>query len=63
MDFVAPDEKLVNIEILVTGPASPAIASVDDLSGKTVHVRKASSYYESLTALNERLRARPASPR
>ena len=29
----------------MTGPASPAIASLDDLSGKTVHVRKASSYY------------------
>jgi membrane-bound lytic murein transglycosylase MltF len=56
VDFVAPDAKLVNVEILVTGPASPAINSVDDLSGKSVHVRKASSYYESLTALNERLK-------
>jgi len=54
VDFVAPDDKLVNVEILVTGPASPAIASLDDLSGKTVHVRKTSSYYGSLTALNER---------
>src|SRR4029450_14118678 len=32
-------------------------ASADDLSGKTVHVRKSSSYFESLTALNKRLRA------
>jgi membrane-bound lytic murein transglycosylase MltF len=56
VDFVAPDEKLVNTEILVTGPASPTIASVDDLAGKTVHVRKASSYYESLTALNDRFK-------
>jgi membrane-bound lytic murein transglycosylase MltF len=56
VDFVAPDDKLVNVEILVTGPASPAIASAEDLSGKTVHVRQASSYYASLTALNERLR-------
>jgi len=54
VDFVAPDEKFVNTEILVTGPASPAIASLDDLSGKTVHVREASSYHESLVALNER---------
>jgi membrane-bound lytic murein transglycosylase MltF len=54
VDFVAPDEKLVNTEILVTGPASAAIASVDDLAGKTVEVRKASSYYASLVALNER---------
>ncbi len=56
VDFVAPDEKIVNTEVLVTGPASPEIASIDDVSGKTVHVRKASSYYGSLTALNERLR-------
>ena len=54
-DFVAPDEKLSDVEILVTGPTSPAIASIDDLSGKTVHVRKSSSYYESLTMLNDRL--------
>ncbi len=56
VDFVAPDEKIVNIEVLVTGPASPAIASLDELSGKTVHVRKASSYYASLTAQNERFK-------
>ncbi len=62
VDFVAPDEKIVNIEILVTGPASPAIASLDDLSGKTVHVRKASSYYASLTALNDRLKKAGKAP-
>ena len=56
VDFVAPDEKIVNVEIVVTGPASPALGSLDDFSGKTVHVREASSYYESLTALNDRLR-------
>jgi membrane-bound lytic murein transglycosylase MltF len=56
IDFVAPDEKAVSIEVLATGPASPAIASLDDLSGKTVHVRKYTSYYLSLTALNERFR-------
>lgn len=64
VDFVAPDEKLVNTEILVTGPASPAVATLEDLSGKTVQVRKASSYYASLMALNERLaRARKAAVR
>jgi membrane-bound lytic murein transglycosylase MltF len=41
-------------ELVVTGPKSPAIGSTDDLAGKTVHVRKASSYYESLEALNGR---------
>ena len=40
---------------MVTGPGAPAIASVDDLSGQEVFVRKSSSYHESLLALNERL--------
>ena len=53
VDFVAPkDRKPVN-ELVVTGPSSPAIVSVDDLAGKHVHVRKSSSYYGSLTALNQ----------
>ncbi len=56
VDFVAPDENAISVELLVTGPASPAIASIDDLSGKTVHVRKVSSYRLSLEALNERFR-------
>jgi membrane-bound lytic murein transglycosylase MltF len=40
--------------MVITGPKSQAVTTVEDLSGKTVHVRKASSYYESLVALNER---------
>src|SRR5512143_2270703 len=56
IDFVAPDDKVTSTELLVTGPASPAIASLDDLSGKTVHVREYSSYFLSLTALNERFK-------
>jgi membrane-bound lytic murein transglycosylase MltF len=56
VDFVAPDSQKPNKEIVVTGPKSPAISAVDGLSGKTVHVRKTSSYFESLTALNDRFR-------
>src|SRR6476619_8493682 len=41
-------------QVVVSGPASPKIASLDDLSGKDVFVRKSSSYYESLLALNEK---------
>jgi len=55
IDFVTPGEDVVNTEILVNGPIAPRIATVDDLSGRTVHVRKSSSYYQSLIALNERL--------
>jgi membrane-bound lytic murein transglycosylase MltF len=56
VDFVAPEGQKPNTEILVTGLKSPPISAVDDLAGKTVHVRKASSYFESLTALNDRFR-------
>ena len=56
-DFVAGDEgrRTLN-EVVVTGPASPSLAALDDLSGKRVHVRKAASYHESLQALNERFK-------
>ena len=54
VDFVSPADQPGVKELIVTGPKSPAIATVDDLAGKTVHVRKASSYYESLEALNGR---------
>jgi membrane-bound lytic murein transglycosylase MltF len=44
-------------ELVVSGPASPAVTSLDDLAGKIVFVRKSSSYYESLVALNKRFAA------
>ena len=53
---MAPDEKAASVEILVTGPATPAIASIDDLSGKTVHLREVSSQALSMKALNERFK-------
>jgi membrane-bound lytic murein transglycosylase MltF len=56
VDFVvAASEKPVS-ELVITGPKSPPITTVEDLAGKTVDVRKASSYYESLIALNARLK-------
>ncbi len=39
-------------ELLVTGPAAPPVVSLDDLAGKEIHVRKSSSYYQSLVQLN-----------
>jgi len=56
VDFVAPDDLKPSSEVVITGPKSPSLASADELAGKTVHVRKASSYYESLTALNQRFK-------
>jgi membrane-bound lytic murein transglycosylase MltF len=44
-------------EVVVSGPASPQVTSLDDLSGNEVFVRKSSSYYESLVALNRKFAA------
>jgi membrane-bound lytic murein transglycosylase MltF len=43
-------------ELVVTGPGSPDLASLDDLSGKEIVVRQSSSYFDSLQRLNARLR-------
>jgi membrane-bound lytic murein transglycosylase MltF len=49
-------------EVVVTGPGAPPIASVDDLSGKEVFVRKGSIYDESLVRLNAQLKTRGKPP-
>ena len=49
-------------EILVTGPAGPTVNILEDLSGKQVHVRLSSSYYESLLELNQYLADSGRSP-
>ena len=40
-------------ELLVTGPTAPPVTTVDDLAGQEIHVRKSSSYYGSLTQVDE----------
>ncbi|HSC81053.1 MAG TPA: lytic transglycosylase F [Chitinolyticbacter sp.] len=54
VDFTAPVYDKVR-EIVVTGPGAPALANVEALSGREVFVRRSSSYWESLSALNARL--------
>ncbi len=49
-------------EIVVTGPRSPKLATLDDLGGHDVYVRASSSYHASLVALNQRLRAQSKPP-
>jgi membrane-bound lytic murein transglycosylase MltF len=50
-DFAAP--LLTGIdEIIVTGPKSPQVKTVDDMAGKEIYVRASSSYYDSLVAQN-----------
>jgi membrane-bound lytic murein transglycosylase MltF len=44
-------------EIIVTGPKGPDLKTIDDLAGKDVYARPVTSYYESLTALNEKFKA------
>ena len=58
VDFSVPVMKDVR-EVVLTGPgpSSPKLATLDDLAGKEVFVRKSSSYYESLVALNARFAA------
>jgi membrane-bound lytic murein transglycosylase MltF len=56
VDFSSPLVPNVSV-LVVSGPASPAISSVDDLAGKQVFVRKSSVHYESLVALNRRFAA------
>ena len=61
VDFTAAGLSNVS-EVVVSGPASPNVANLDDLSGKEVFVRKSSSYYESLVALNEKFAAEKKPP-
>ncbi len=56
VDFAGQDERRTMSEVVVTGPRTPAIATLDDLAGRQVHVRRASSYHDSLQLLNARLR-------
>ena len=59
--FSEPTRTGVN-QVVVTGPGAPPIASLDDLAGQRVFVRKASPYYEALTRLSQELvrRGKPA---
>jgi membrane-bound lytic murein transglycosylase MltF len=53
VDFASPVLTDVR-EVFVTGPKALPLASLDELSGRVVSVRKSSSYDEHLTALNEK---------
>ena len=56
VDFIAPEDFSVS-ELVLTAANAPSIKNVDDLAGQSVHVRPSSSYYESLTSLNQRFKA------
>jgi membrane-bound lytic murein transglycosylase MltF len=52
VQFAHPLAKGVR-EVLVTGPTTPPVTSLDDLGGKEIFVRPSSSYYEHLQAINQ----------
>jgi len=61
VDFVTPVAEGVQ-EVIVTGPGAPALRSLDDLSGREVYVQPTSSYFESLTRINDGFRSRRMAP-
>jgi membrane-bound lytic murein transglycosylase MltF len=61
VDFSDPSYTNVD-EIIVTGPKAPTIKTIEDLSGKKIHVRASSSYYESLNILNSRFKKKGKKP-
>lgn len=61
VDFADPFYTGIS-EILVTAPKSPVIREMTDLCGKTLYVRRSSSYFESLQAVNRRFQAEGRKP-
>ena len=61
VDFAAPFADDVS-EILVTSAEGPVPTTVEGLSGQSVYVRRSSSYFASLEALNARLAAQKQAP-
>ena len=55
--FSEPTRTAVS-QVVVTGPGAPAIATLDDLAGQEVFVRKSSVYEESIIRLNADLKSR-----
>jgi membrane-bound lytic murein transglycosylase MltF len=49
-------------ELVVIAPGQPPVHTAEDLSGRKIHVRRSSSYFDSLTALNDSLRKSGKAP-
>jgi len=61
VDFSDPFAEKVQ-EIVVTGPKSPKMTALQDLSGQEVFARRSSSYWEHLEALNQQFKAQGKAP-
>src|SRR3982750_4324486 len=53
--FATPVHKGIR-ELVVTGPGEHALVSLEDVGGRTIHVRKSSDHYASLLRLNAQLK-------
>jgi membrane-bound lytic murein transglycosylase MltF len=62
VDFAYLPDLPGNNEVIATGPKSPQLASLDDLAGKTIHMRKVESYRETVNQLSDRF-AKEGKPR
>jgi membrane-bound lytic murein transglycosylase MltF len=62
VDFMAPKEQGSVSELVITRKQDPPVTDVEQLSGRTVDVRKSSSYFESLQALNKTLNTKGKMP-
>jgi membrane-bound lytic murein transglycosylase MltF len=60
-DFSNPTRTNVS-EVVVTAADAPPVSTADDLSGREVFVRRGSTYYEDLQALNQSLTSRGKAP-
>ena len=61
VDFSNPVAKGIS-EVVITGPGHRKMETLDDLSGQQVHVRRSSSYWDSLVRLNHDFEARSLTP-
>jgi membrane-bound lytic murein transglycosylase MltF len=61
VDFSNPTRTGIS-EIVVTSSTAPPVPTADDLSGRTVFVRRTSSYYESILRLNAEFEKRGKAP-
>ncbi|UUX50179.1 transporter substrate-binding domain-containing protein [Nisaea acidiphila] len=56
VSFTIPTRKNVR-ELVVAGPSGAGVKSFDDLAATPIHVRRSSSYFEHLSALNTKRKA------
>ena len=61
VDFTPPVMSDVR-QMIITGPESPRVVRLEDLSGQDIYVHSSSSHFEHLLELNQRFKARALAP-